>query len=227
MRRIVGSMLALALWLVPASAAGAAIDFAKTRLPRRHPAKRRRRQPGRKEGPRPRLRACRECDLGAPQQGQRDFHCAKALSNRVPRLPGRARRRDQQRNRPRTGRQAGRRGALRHLRRPRPLAASPEGETGASGRSSSVRPQPRALWSNQQPQTFTLARMRKSGPPVVILPVAGSILGPPPITSASTSTRSARATTGFSPIASRFPRAGRASAARSSPTTSVAATSRR
>jgi hypothetical protein len=39
---------------------------------------------------------------------------------------------------------------------------------------------PGAFWSNQQPQTFTLARMRKSGPPVLILPRGGSRLGPPP-----------------------------------------------
>lgn len=39
---------------------------------------------------------------------------------------------------------------------------------------------PGALWSNQQPQTFTLARLRKSGPPVLISPRAGSILGPAP-----------------------------------------------
>lgn len=39
---------------------------------------------------------------------------------------------------------------------------------------------PGAFWINGQPQNFTLARMRKSGPPVLILPRAGSILGPPP-----------------------------------------------
>ncbi len=39
---------------------------------------------------------------------------------------------------------------------------------------------PGAFWNNQQPQTFTLARMRKSGPPVLILPRGGSRLGPPP-----------------------------------------------
>ena len=39
---------------------------------------------------------------------------------------------------------------------------------------------PGAFWNNQQLQTFTLARMRKSGPPVLILPRGGSRLGPPP-----------------------------------------------
>jgi hypothetical protein len=39
---------------------------------------------------------------------------------------------------------------------------------------------PGAFWNNQQPQTFTLARMRKAGPPVLILPRGGSRLGPPP-----------------------------------------------
>jgi FG-GAP repeat len=39
---------------------------------------------------------------------------------------------------------------------------------------------PGAFWNNQQLQTFTLARMRRSGPPVLILPRGGSRLGPPP-----------------------------------------------
>ena len=39
---------------------------------------------------------------------------------------------------------------------------------------------PGAFWINGEAQNFTLARMRKSGPPVLILPRSGSILGPPP-----------------------------------------------
>ncbi len=39
---------------------------------------------------------------------------------------------------------------------------------------------PGAFWPNGEAQNFTLARMRKSGPPVLIAPRAGSILGPPP-----------------------------------------------
>ncbi len=183
MRRIVGSLLALALSVVPASAAGAAIDFAKTPVPaggtplnvavgnldgRKGPdlvtalaenaiSVRLNKGNGTFTAPKLYPTGCPvfQVELGDVTSNGTDLKRDGKLDAAVLCVTFS--------------------GDLKTLGR---LAGKGNGRFGPIVLSPGL--SPGALWSNQQPQTFTLARMRKSGPPVLILPVAGSVLGPPP-----------------------------------------------
>ena len=183
MRRLGGSILALAFWLLPASGAGAAISFAKHPVPvGGTPSSVAVGNLDGRKGP-DLVSALYEGSVSVRlNRGNGTFGPAKLYPTGCPTyqvelgdVTSNGTNLKQDGKLDATVLCEANAGDLKYMGR---LRGKGNGAFGPMVPSGGLNPG--AFWINGEAQNFTLARMRKSGPPVLIQPRSGSILGPPP-----------------------------------------------